>query len=415
MRILFVHQNYPGQFRHLAPALAARGHTVVALTADTNTQKTGITTARYSWKPLSFAAEGFALASTYAEMTRRGEIVSHAAVQLQNRHGFVPDVVMGTPGWGETLFLREVWPQARHVMYGEFYYGPRGPEIGFDPEFSRDDLRTRITAAARQAHLLVALAASDSLLCPTRWQARSFPPEVHNRIAVVHDGIDTNRIRPGRPDSVVDIPGTSLRFTAGDELLTFTNRNLEPSRGYHIFMRALPEIMKRRPKAQVVIIGGDATSYSRPPKTGKSWKETILTEVADRLDGTRVHFVGKMPYATLIGLMQITRAHAYLTYPFVLSWSLLEAMAAGALVVCSRTGPVEEVVSDGVNGRLVDFFDVAAWEDALSEALAEPARFAGMKRAARQTIVDAYDLQSTCLPRAVNFVERGREEAATGA
>jgi glycosyltransferase involved in cell wall biosynthesis len=156
----------------------------------------------------------------------------------------------------------------------------------------------------------------------------------------------------------------------------------------------------------VVIVGGDGASYGAEPKEGGSWKQVFLAEVADRLDLDRVHFLGRVPYPTLIALLQLTRAHVYLTYPFVLSWSMLEAMAAGALVLGSRTAPVEEVISDGHNGRLIDFFDIPAWSAAMIAALADPARFAPLRAAARETVVARFDLRRQCLPRMVEFVER---------
>lgn len=404
MRIAFVHQNFPGQFVHLAPALAARGHQAVALTPDSNENPFKFALARYKWTPREFPAAQFGLARNFAEMTYRGEAVASAAVELRDRHGFEPDVIFGTPGWGETLFLQYVWPRARRLLYAEFYYDADGPNEGFDPEFARPALRSKIGLAAGGAHLLMATASSHKLLSPTRWQAQSFPEFVQPRISVIHDGIDTERVTPLEGVRVT-IPGTDITIAKGEEILTFINRNLEPSRGFHIFMRALPAVLKARPGARVVIIGGDERSYSPPPAAGKTWRQVMLEEVGGSLDLSRVHFAGKVPYATFIDLMRVTRVHAYLSYPFVLSWSMLEAMSAGALVVGSRTPPVEEVIRDGINGRLVDFFDVAAWSAALIEALSEPERFETLRTAARQTIVDHYDLRSRCLPRLIDFVE----------
>ena len=226
---------------------------------------------------------------------------------------------------------------------------------------------------------------------------------MRDQITVIHDGVNTDLVRPD-PAAAVTLPNGRV-VKAGDEVLTFINRNLEPYRGYHIFMRALPQIMAERPEAQVVIIGGDDVSYGRSAPDGKKWKEVFLGEVAHRLDLSRLHFMGKVPYSTFVGLMQVSRVHAYLTYPFVLSWSMLEAMAAGCLVIGSRTAPVQELISDGVNGRLVDFFDVEGWSKLVSRALANPGRFADLRVKARETIVDNYDLRRICLPRMVDFVE----------
>ena len=400
MKILFVHQNFPGQFLHLAPALVARGHTVVALTDEGNKRTSPVPVMRYR-KPAASAAEG--LGRTYAEAAERGAAVARAAAQLRRDKGFVPDVVFGHGGWGETLFLREVWPEARHLSYAEFYYAARGLDADFDPEFQPADLGRRLRTSARKAHLMMALAEADAAVAPTRWQASTFPAPWRDRISVIHDGIDTDRVRPDPAARLVLPDGRVL--AAGDEVLGFVNRNLEPYRGYHIFMRALPAVLKARPEAQVVIVGGDGVSYGPAPGGGRTWKQVFLDEVREGLDLSRVHFLGQVPYAQFLSLLQVARVHAYLTYPFVLSWSLMEAMSAGGLVVASRTRPVEEMIRDGANGRLVDFFDVAGWSAALIEALADPAAGAARRAAARATIVDGYDLRRHSLPRLVAFVE----------
>lgn len=404
MRILFVHQNFPGQFLHLAPALAARGHQVLVLTADTNANQVKLPCARYKWRLPEYPQDGYRLARTFSEMTYRGEVAAAAAVELRDKHGFEPDVIFGTPGWGETLFLGHVWPQARRLLYGEFYYASNGPNEGFDSEFSKTTWRTRMSITANGAHLLMSTADAHKILSPTQWQAKSFPDFVQSRLSVIHDGIDTQRVTPDATVRV-KIPGTSIEIKAGDEVLTFINRNLEPSRGFHIFMRALPEVLKARPQAHAVIIGGDDRSYSPSPPGGGTWRQRMLNEVGEKLDLSRVHFAGKVPYPVFVDLMRVTRVHAYLTYPFVLSWSLLEAMSAGAVILGSRTPPVEEVVKDGINGRLVDFFDVGGWSAALIDALANPQRYGHLRPAARQTIVENYDLHGHCLPRLIEFVE----------
>jgi len=251
----------------------------------------------------------------------------------------------------------------------------------------------------------MAIDAADAAVSPTHWQAGTFPQPYRDRISVIHDGIDTRRLRPSN-HATVDIPGTALRFRRGDEVLTFVNRNLEPFRGYHIFMRALPKVLAARPDAQVVIVGRDDVSYGTAPPRGTTWQKIFLDEVGDRIDKARVHFVGRIPYATFVDLMKVSRVHAYLSYPFVLSWSMLEAMAAGALVIGSATPPVQEVIRDGDNGRLVDFFDVEGWADAIVEGLAEPQRFMALRQAARETIARDYDLHTKCLPAMLALVEK---------
>jgi glycosyltransferase involved in cell wall biosynthesis len=403
LKILFVHQNFPGQFLHLAPEMARRGHDCLALTDAANQRSSSISTIRYKHDAPKVDPAETRLGRNYTTMSDRGVTVARAALAMRQK-GYVPDVIFGHSGWGETLFLKEVWPEAKLLVYAEFYYRGRGADVGFDPEFNPPSFDQVMIAQGRTTHLGQSLTHADAGLSPTEWQASTYPPVLRKMIEVIFDGVDTDVMRPD-PAAVATLP-SGATFRAGEEVLTFINRNLEPYRGYHIFMRALPAVLKARPNAQVVIVGGDEVSYGAAPKGAKGWKDTILNEVRDNLDLSRVHFAGKVPYPTFVNLMQVTRVHAYLTYPFVLSWSMLEAMGAGALVVGSATAPVQEVIRDGENGLLVDFFDVQGWSDRLIETLADPERFDAIRASARRTILSRYDLKTHCLPRTVAFVER---------
>ena len=404
MKVLFVHQNFPGQFLHLAPELARRGHEVLALTDIANKRETSTRTLRYRHEAPKVDPAACRLGRNYTLQSDRGVTVARACLRLREETGYVPDVIFGHSGWGETLFLKEVWPEAKLIVYAEFYYQGRGADVGFDPEAGEAGFDQVMIAQGRAAHLGQALLHADAGVSPTEWQASTYPPALRRMIEVIFDGVDTAALRPD-PAAQVTLPdGRVLR--AGEEVLTFVNRNLEPYRGYHSFLRALPDVLAARPQAQVVIVGGDEVSYGPPPKDGRRWKDIYLDEVRDRLDLSRVHFMGKVPYPTFVSLMQVSRAHAYLTYPFVLSWSMLESMAAGALVIGSDTAPVREVIRHGENGLLVDFFDIAGWSRVLTEALADPARFAPLRAAARRTVVERYDLRGICLPRMVAMVER---------
>lgn len=403
MKILFVHQNFPGQFLHLAPELAKRGHECLALTDHGNNRASAIPVLRYKHDAAKVDPAVTRLGRNYTQMSDRGVTVARAALQLRETKGYIPDVIVGHSGWGETLFLKEVWPEARLIVYAEFYYKGRGADVGFDTEFSPATFDQVMIAQGRAGHLGQALVHADAGVCPTEWQASTYPASIRGMLQVIHDGVDTDVMVPD-DQAQFTLPGGRV-LHAGDEVLTFVNRNLEPYRGYHIFMRALPAILRARPNAAVVIVGGDEVSYGAAPKDAKGWKEHFLAEVRGDLDLSRVHFMGKIPYAQFVALMQVSRAHAYLTYPFVLSWSMIEAMAAGCHVVASNTAPVAEAIIDGVNGTLVDFFDVAGWSRALTQALADPGRFAALRAAARRTAIQRYDLRRVCLPRMVKFVE----------
>ena len=402
MKLLFVHQNFPGQFPHLAPAMARRGHDVLALTDQANGRPAPVKVARYATPEKPTVSHS--LGRTYAEMAERGWLAARGARALRDRHGYVPDVILGHSGWGETLFLREIWPSAKLLVYAELMYRTRGHDVGFDEEISPGTDEARVSTVARSAHLIQAMLQADAGICPTRYQADSFPPELRGKLTVIHDGIDTGTVRPN-PTATLALPNGRV-LKAGDEVLSYVSRSLEPYRGFHVFMRALPRILAERPEAQVVVVGGDGVSYGSKPRDADSWKARALAELGDRLPLDRVHFLGRVPYADYLSIMQLTRVHCYLTYPFVLSWSLTEAMAAGALVVASDTQPVREVVRDGVNGRLVPFFDREALETALIRALAGDPDAARLRAAARETILRDYDLRSQSLPRLIAWLER---------
>lgn len=411
MKLLFVHQNYPGQFLHLAPEMQRRGHDVRALTDAVNTADSPIPTWRYSFTPEPVDPKATRLGRNYTTMSDRGVVVARFARRLRDK-GYVPDVIFGHSGWGETLFLKEVWPEAKLLVYAEFYYRGRGADAGFDPEFSTSGFDQVMIAQGRAAYMAQALAHADLGICPTEWQASTHPPLLRSHIEVVFDGVDCDRLTPN-PGARFTLPDGRV-LAVGDEVLTFVNRNLEPYRGYHVFMRALPDILAARPRAQVVIVGGDGISYGQPPKAGGTWKDLILNEVGDRLDLSRVHFLGRISHARLVDLMHVSRVHAYLTYPFVLSWSMVETMAAGTLVVGSRTAPVEEVITDGVTGRLVDFFDIPGWSATLTDALARPEAHQPLCDAARAMVRQRYDLRSVCLPRQIDLLTRmERSQAMT--
>ncbi|MFD1883458.1 glycosyltransferase [Paracoccus pacificus] len=402
MKILFIHQNFPGQFPHLAPALAARGHEVIGMTDEKNTRAAPVRVVRY--KAPDPVPENIGLGRTYAEMTARGYLAARGARALRDRHGFVPDLIVGHPGWGETLFLREIWPKARLLVYAELLYRTHGHDVGFDDEFSPAVDETRFSTIARSAHLIQTLVQADAAISPTQYQAGSFPPELRDKITVIHDGIDTQRVKPDAQAALTLDDGRVLR--AGDEVVSFVNRSLEPYRGFPTFMRALPRVLAERPGAHVLMIGGDGVSYGTKPKDAESWKAKMLAEVGDRLDMSRVHFLGRVPYDRYLSVIQLARVHAYLTYPFVLSWSLTEAMSAGKLILASDTEPVRELIRDGENGRLIPFFDVDAWSEGLIRALAGDPDAERLGAAARQTILDGYDLHRHALPRQIELVER---------
>jgi len=405
MNVLFIHQNFPGQYKHLAPVLAQQGHRVVGL-GETKQRPDlpGVEQLGYH-PPQSAAVTTHQYLQSFEAHVRRGQQVVRALQQLQ-RTGFSPDLIWAHPGWGEALYLKDIYPRVPLVGLFEFYYRSQGGDVGFDPEFPAD-LDRYCRARTRNAHLLIALEAVDWGVCPTAYQ-RSVHPEVfHPKLRVIHDGIDTDLACPNPTVSLtLHQPGQPLTLTQRDEIITFVNRNLEPYRGYHIFMRALPQLLRQRPQARVIIVGGEGVSYGTAAPDGTSWKQICLQEVQPHIDLNRVHFFDRLPYHQLIQLFQVSSVHVYLTCPFVLSWSMLEAMGCGGLVIGSRTPPVEEVIQDGENGLLVDFFSPEQICDRIHQVLNHPDRMQSLRHQARQTILEHYDLKQVCLPQQLNLIQQ---------
>jgi len=401
LNILFVHQNFPGQYKHLAPALSAKGHRVVALGIG-DRKIEGVE--YFHYRPKRGTSEKtHPWVTDFEAKVIRAEACANACNELKHR-GFEPDVICVHPGWGEALLLREVWPDAKQLHFVEFFYGSIGRDVGFDPEFPSPEFSGNCRLRIKNTNNLLNLFDMDQGISPTQWQKSTVPEQFRDKIVVIHDGIDTARLSPD-PSAVMNATndrGENISLSSSQRVITFINRNLEPSRGYHQFMRALPHIFRQDPEVQVVIIGGDGVSYGAAPEKG-SWKQQYLDEVRDKIELKRVHFLGKVSYDTFIKAMQISSAHVYLTYPFVLSWSMLEAMSLGAPLVGSRTPPVEEIIKEGINGRLVDFFspeEIA--RVSLEVANSENSK---MRAKARQTIVDHYDLNATCLPQQIALIE----------
>lgn len=405
MNILFVHQNFPGQYLHLAPALAAdRDNQVVALSARTGVSLPGVRILTYQIARQPTPNIHPWLAEQEVKVIR-GEAVARAALQLRGQ-GFSPDVICVHPGWGEALFLKDVWPDSRMLCFCEFYYQAKGSDVGFDPEFSSSRLGDEpFKLRLKNAHNLISLDAADMGVSPTMWQRDQYPEKYRSRIEVVFDGIDTAVACP-RGGVQVRLQRDDVALSQEAEVVTFVARNLEPYRGFHIFMRALPEILRKRPNARAIVIGGDDVSYGRKPPPGQTYRRMLLEEVGKDLDMSRVHFVGRLPYGIFLDVLRVSTVHVYLTYPFVLSWSMLEAMSAECLVVGSATPPVQEIVTHKENGLLTDFFDVRGLAETVIEAIANRASYGSMRRAARQTIVKNYDLKTICLPKHLELVRR---------
>ncbi|MFC4174690.1 glycosyltransferase [Microvirga sp. GCM10011540] len=402
MKILFVHQNFPGQFGRLAATFAQEGHEVAALGMVKSCALPGVTYHPYAAVPGPEDAPFKNRYSPVVPRLRRAYGVAHKARSLADA-GFRPDVVVVNTGWGENLFLKDIWPEARHVAYFEYYYAAKGQDLDFDPEYSSFDDETIWKLRIKNAMQLGALDAADVAVAPTRYQRDTFPPYLRDRLAVIHDGIDAQRLRPD-PEISIQLGENGPRLDRNTPVVTYVTRNIEPMRGSHIVQRSLPDLLDIDPNLRVIVVGGKGTSYSGSAPGGKSWLDVFRATIERPVDWSRVHFVGNLPYDQFVKVLQVSSAHLYLTYPFVLSWSLIESMALGCRIVASATPPVQEVIEEGVTGRLFPFFDRQALVERVRETLAEKDRSAAMAEEARRFALANYDFQTVCLPQWREFL-----------
>jgi glycosyltransferase involved in cell wall biosynthesis len=401
MNILFVHQNLPGQYLHLAQYLARDpAHRVHFLTQANQNQLAGVEKVVYTVESRT-PSMCHPFSMEFDRLVTVGTAAADAALTLAAT-GYRPDLIVGHAGWGELLYLRDVFPNAPILGDFEFYYHAGGNDVGFDPEFE-SIFNSPARLHTRNAPILLSFESVDWGHTATRWQHSLHPPHMQARLSILHEGVDTDVACPN-PAAQFRLPdGRTL--SAQDQVITYVARNLEPYRGFHTFMRALPAIQKRHPKARIVLVGGDGVSYGAPHAPGSSFRQWMLDEVGDQLDLRRVHFVGQIAYDQYLALLQISSAHVYLTYPFVLSWSFIEAMSMGCVVIGSRTPPVMEVLQEGVNGLAVDFFSTDEITSAITTALTKPRIAARLRQAARQTALARYDLRGRQLPAWVRLLD----------
>jgi glycosyltransferase involved in cell wall biosynthesis len=382
VKYLFVHQNFPGQFLHIVRHLAkSKQHEVVFITEPNANAIQGVRTVPYR-KPAAAAPEAHIAARELDGGVRRAEAVARTAANLKQL-GFTPDIMIGHHGWGELLNLQDVWPGVPLLGYFEFYYHHDGIDVGFDPEFPPNPMDfPRIRAKNAINHIALNLGGHGQT--PTEWQFSTYPAWAREQITLLREGVhlDTCKPNPQARRSPLKIADMTIRPT--DKLVTYVSRDLEPYRGFHLMMRAVPHLLRARKDVRVVMVGGNGVSYGGPPKEGGSWRDVMLKEVGNGIDPDRVAFPGRLEYATYLHLLQRSDAHVYLTYPFVASWSLREALAIGCAVVGSDTEPVREFVTHGENGLLVSFFDPPALARTVLRVLEETRLARSLREKARQ-------------------------------
>jgi glycosyltransferase involved in cell wall biosynthesis len=411
MNYLFIHQNFPGQYRHVVRHLVSQpGNHVCFITQPNENAMAGVHKITYA-KDQRGRINCHAHAAELERAIYTGSTVADTCRQLREQ-GFRPDLIVGHSGWGETLFVKDVFPDVPLLANFEFYYHAHGVDADFDPEFVsifNDPSRLR----ARNGINLLAFQGADWGHSATRWQKSLYPPEMQSRITVLHEGVDTDIARPNAAASFRLPSGRVL--TRRDEVVTYVARNLEPYRGFHVFMRALPQLLRRCKRAQVVIAGDDGVSYGAPPPPNSTYRAMMLQELGSKLDLERVHFVGLLDYHAYLNLLQVSSAHIYLTYPFVLSWSFIEALACGCVVVGSATSPVLEVLKDGVNGFTVNFFSPRQLANRIEMALTERRALRQVRQAARTTALEQFDLTRLLLPKWQQLLDSVHERSAHAA
>ena len=399
MKILFLHPNFPAQFRHLATVLGRSSqHRVIYATNRRDGIIPGVEKVLYG-KSRNVRPE----THHYVRPLESAVLEAQAAYRIAHKlkeQGFYPDIVYGHSGWGPTLFMKDAFPQAPLLCYFEWYYNAHGSDASFDPSDPinpDDEARIRI----KNAPILLDLVACDRGLSPTSWQRSQFPREFQSKITVHHDGIDTDYFQP-LPNAKLFLPRINLDLSKAKEIVTYVARGMEPYRGFPQLIETISILQQKRPQCHFVIVGKDRVAYGKNLPDGKTYKEVMLQQFP--LDLSRVHFTDLLPYDEYLQVLQASSVHIYLTRPFVLSWSMLEALATGCLIVASDTAPVTEVIEDGVNGLLVNFFDPQQISDRVIEALDNPEKMATIRTKARKTILESYDL-AKLLPQHLQWVK----------
>jgi len=396
LKFLFVHQNFPGQYLHIVRSLladneAADGtHEIVFMTEPNENYLVGVRKVTYS-RPPAAAAGVHRYASDFDLAMRRAEAAANGARQLKQL-GFLPDIIIGHHGWGELLNLADVYPGVPILGYFEFFYGTDNADVNCDPEFP---LSPELFAGVRAKNCvnLMAFALEQHGQVPTRWQLGTYPQWARGWLHLLEEGVDLETCRPAPEMRRKTLRLGTLTVSPKQRLVTYVARNLEPYRGFHTFMRALPAILDARPDIIVSIVGGDEVSYGSAHPKGP-WREVMLTELKGRLDLSRIHFMGKVPYEQHLALLKRSDAHVYLSYPFVASWSLREALACGCVVVGGDAQTISEFVTHGENGLLVPFLNSGALAKSVLHVLGDAKLDAQLRVGARAYAEQNLDLQA---------------------
>ena len=396
MKFLFSHRNFPAQFRQILVELAKNPENEIVFITGTKNDVNIKGVKKLLYTPRREVPENcHRYLRQYEDSVIHGQAAAEVAIALKNC-GFIPDVIYAH-AWGNSMFFKDIFPNTPLIHFCEWYYNSKNSDIDFEKQTINDDLKA--LTRAKNAQMLIDIVSCDVGVSPTKWQKSQYPKEFQEKIKVLHDGIDTEYFRPD-PNACLRIPDTNIMLTAKDEIVTYATRGMEPYRGFPQFMTMAEKLLKKRKNVHIVIGGEDRICYG-PKLANSSYKEIMLKKLD--LDMTRVHFTGGLPYGEYKKLLQISSAHVYLTYPFVLSWSMLEAMSCGCCIIGSKTAPVEEVITNGENGILTYFFDTDELLSKVEYVLDNPSEFEQIKQKARETIVKNYNVR-ILLPQILDVI-----------
>lgn len=399
MKILFIHPNFPGQFKNLAAHFGADKNNEVIFICRIPNQLQIPGVRKIIAAPAAFKkkATTHQYLQEFESGVYRAQNMWRVLRQIKNK-GFIPDVIYAHSGWGDGMFIKDLYPESKYISYMEFYYHSQGADVGFNKDIPvSEDLiaKTRV----RNSINLISLVSADWLISPTKWQANLHPSDFYHKLSVIHEGIDTNKIKPGWPTENLY---RELGIPESAEIITHIERNFEPYRGFEQTMQAIEILCQKRPKAHFIMIGGDEVSYSAKLPGQETYREHIMKKVM--VDKSRIHWLGKVPYSKYLEVLSASHAHIYLTYPFVLSWSFLEAMAMECAIVASNTQPVLEVAKDNQHVLFVDFFDSNQIADKVIELLEDRKKAKLIGQNARKHILKHYSLD-VILPKYVKIIK----------
>jgi len=404
VKILFVHSNYPAQFRHLSAKLASEGHEVLFLSQGkewTAPKDNGVSMHRYELGRDPTGELCHPYLKRFESCVLTGQASLRAAMKLRGS-GFEPDLIIGHSGFGSTLYLKEVWRQAKFLGYFEWFYRSSGSDVGFgENEPISPDTACRVHTY--NAPILMDLGACDQAICPTQWQASQFPTHLRNNLNVIFDGIDTKIFCPlAETEKQGELRIGDLSIPNDIPLVTYTTRGFEPYRGWPQVAQGLSLLMQRNPRVRVLLVGSDEVAYGAKRGDGKTWRQWALETFS--FDPDRLHYLPPLQYSDYVKVLQHSWVHVYWTIPFILSWGLMESLACGCSVVASSTEPVREMIQPGQQGVLVDYFDSQGLADRVDELLQNPQRRSQLSQQAREFIINKGYTLDTCLAQQLALV-----------